>query len=125
MNGANLYIPKALGIDTPTARNAFILGLINCGIYLAQGLCGAVLASPINDRIGRRGACFVATTLCLLGNIGSALSNSWQVMVLCRLVLGTGLGLNSSSVNVFAAESAPTYIRGGLAVSWQMFTVRT
>ena len=30
--------------------------------------------------------------------------------------------LFDSTVSVFAAESAPTYIRGGLAVCWQMFT---
>jgi hypothetical protein len=36
--------------------------------------------------------------------------------------LGIGLGLNASTVAIFAAESAPVYIRGGLAVSWQMFT---
>jgi sugar porter (SP) family MFS transporter len=39
-----------------------------------------------------------------------------------RFLLGTGLGINTSTISVLAAESAPPYIRGGLAVSWQMFT---
>jgi MFS family permease len=39
-----------------------------------------------------------------------------------RVALGIGLGINSSTINVFAAECAPAYIRGGLAVCWQLFT---
>ncbi|EMC96058.1 hypothetical protein BAUCODRAFT_34827 [Baudoinia panamericana UAMH 10762] len=122
INGANLFLGQALGIDSGSAHDSFILGLINCGIYLAQGLFGAWLAEPVNSRLGRRGAILLASSLALLGNIGSALSPSWQILLLCRLILGTGLGLNSSTVNVYAAESAPAYIRGGLGVSWQMFT---
>jgi MFS family permease len=44
------------------------------------------------------------------------------VLLVSRLVLGVGLGLGASTVAVFAGESSPVYIRGGLAVSWQMFT---
>jgi hypothetical protein len=122
MNGANLYLPHAFGLEDHSARSSFILGTINCGLYLAQGMIGAWISEPVNNRLGRRGAIFVATMCCLIGNAGSGISSSWPILVLFRLVLGTGLGLNSSTVNVFAAESAPAYIRGGLAVSWQMFT---
>ena len=122
INGANLYIPTALHIDSGSARDSFILGLINCGIYLANSFCGSWLAQPINDRIGRRGAIFVGTLLCLCGNLLSAISWSWPILLFARCVLGIGLGLNASTVAVFAAESAPAYIRGGLAVSWQGFT---
>ena len=122
MNGANLYIPAAFNLEDHNSRSSFILGTINCGIYLAQGLIGAWISEPVNSRLGRRGAIFVATLCCLVGNVGSGIANSWPILVLFRLVLGTGLGLNSSTVNVFAAESAPAYIRGGLAVSWQMST---
>ena len=122
MNGANLYLPEAFALDSNTAHGSFVLGLVNCGLYLAQGLCGCWLSEPINNRMGRRGAIFVGTSLCLIGNLGSGISWSWPVLLFFRLILGTGLGLNSSTVAVFAAESAPVYIRGGLAVSWQMFT---
>ena len=42
------------------------------------------------------------------------------MLLVLRLILGTGMSINSSTVSVFAAESAPAYVRGGLAVSWQM-----
>ena len=122
MNGANLYIPTEFSLDSPSFHNSFILGAINCSLYLAQGLIGAWMSEPINGRLGRRGAIFAGTALCLAGNFGSAISWSWPALLSFRLILGAGLGLNSSTVSVFAAESAPVYIRGGLAVSWQMFT---
>ena len=122
MNGANLYLPHAFGLEDHNPRSSFILGTINCGLYLAQGMIGAWISEPVNNRLGRRGSILIATLCCLIGNAGSGIAFSWPILVLFRLVLGTGLGLNASTVNVFAAESAPAYIRGGLAVSWQMFT---
>ena len=122
MNGANLYFPTALGIGSASERDIFIVGLINSGIYLSTGLWGAWLSAPINNRIGRRGTIFTGSCLCLIANLGSAFSWNWLVLLFFRLLLGTGLGLNASTVSVFAAEAAPAYTRGGLAVSWQMWT---
>jgi MFS family permease len=121
MNGANLYFPKAFGLDADTPRNNLILGLINSGIYLSNGLFGAWLVAPLNGRLGRRGAVFWATLLSFLANIGGALTQNWQQLLFFRLVLGCALGIISSTLNVFAAECVPAAIRGGLAVSWQMF----
>ncbi|KAK0966051.1 hypothetical protein LTR91_008597 [Friedmanniomyces endolithicus] len=122
INGANLYLPEAMGIASNSSHDAVVLGLINCGIYVGQAFFGAWLSDPVNSRVGRRGAIFAGSALCLVGNLGSAISPSWPVLVAFRLALGAGLGLNSSSVNVYAAECAPAYIRGGLAVTWQAFT---
>ena len=122
MNGANLYLPKAMKIDSDSPHDSFILGLLNCGLYLANACWGSWISEPVNRRIGRRGAIAVANAFCLVGNLGSGISDSWPILLLFRLVLGTGLGLNASTVSILAAESAPPYIRGGLATSWQMFT---
>ncbi len=85
-------------------------------------LTSAWLSEPINNRLGRRGAIFVGTLICLISNIGSALSQSWPMLLMFRLFLGAGLAVNSSTINPYAAECAPATIRGGLAVSWQMWT---
>jgi len=47
---------------------------------------------------------------------------NWPQLLLFRLTLGIGLGINASTTSVFAAECAPERIRGGLAVSWQLLT---
>ncbi|KAF2432403.1 MFS transporter [Tothia fuscella] len=122
MNGANLYFPAQLGIGNNTPRDNFIVGLINSGMYLSIGIFGATGSVPINLRFGRRGAIFFASILCLVSNIGCALSQNWQTLLAFRVLLGAGLGINISTISVYAAESAPAYIRGGLATSWQMFT---
>lgn len=121
MNGANLYFPEAFGIGSRSARDNLIVGLINSGIYLSNGLLGAWLVTPINDKFGRKGAVFGATVLSCLSNIGGALTSNWQQLLFFRLVLGCALGVISSTLNIYAAECAPAVIRGGLAVSWQMF----
>lgn len=122
MNGANLYFPQALGIGSTSTHDVFIVGLINSGIYLSVGLWGAWLSQPLNNRLGRRGAIFTGSALCLVANLGSAMSWNWLVLLFFRLLLGTGLGINASTISVYAAECAPASIRGGIAVSWQMWT---
>lgn len=38
------------------------------------------------------------------------------------MLLGIGMGLKEVTVPVFSAENAPAIIRGGLVMSWQMWT---
>ncbi|KAJ9603604.1 hypothetical protein H2200_011790 [Cladophialophora chaetospira] len=122
MNGANLYFPKAFGIGSNSKHDNFVVGLINSGIYLSAGLLGAWLSDAVNNRLGRRGTVFLGASLCLVANLGSSVSRTWPQLLAFRIVLGVGLGLDASTVSVYAAECAPAGIRGGLAVSWQMFT---
>ena len=82
---------------------------------------GAWLSEPINNRLGRRGAVFIGCLICLFANVASALSQNWPQLLAFRFSLGIGLGITASTVSVFAAECAPANIRGGLAVSWQMW----
>lgn len=39
-----------------------------------------------------------------------------------RLLLGVGMGLKEVTVPVYSAENAPAIIRGGLVMSWQLWT---
>ena len=79
------------------------------------------LSDPINDLIGRRGAIFVGAAFSLLAPIGQALAQSWPQILVCRILLGIGMGLKEVTVPVFSAENAPTSIRGALVMSWQTF----
>lgn len=115
MNGANLTFPQAFGIGSKNAHDNFVVGLINCGIYLSNGLIGCWLVAPLNNRFGRRGAVFGAAAVSLLSNLGCALTSNWQQLLAFRFLLGCALGIISSTLNVFAAECAPAAIRGGLA----------
>lgn len=48
---------------------------------------------------------------------------TWQQLIGTRILLGIGMGLKEVTVPVFTAEIAPTMIRGGLVMSWQVWTV--
>jgi len=58
----------------------------------------------------------------LLSPLGSACVQTWGQLVACRILLGIGMGLKEVTVPVYSAESAPTNIRGGLVMSWQVWT---
>ena len=54
--------------------------------------------------------------------IGSAVTQNWQQLFITRLLLGVGMGAKASTVPPYAAENCPAAIRGGLVMSWQMWT---
>ena len=83
---------------------------------------GAWLSDPINNYLGRRGTIFIAAVFCLLSVIGSAVTQNWQQLFVTRLLLGVGRGCKASVVPIYAAENVPAVIRGGLVMSWQMWT---
>jgi MFS family permease len=134
-NGANLSFPREFGIaDTvpycdasdPNAQlcqdNAWIVGFINATPYITIAFFAGWISDPINDLVGRRGTIFIAAIFSLLAPIGSGLTQHWGQLVACRVLLGIGMGLKEVTVPVFSAENAPTMIRGGLVMSWQMWT---
>ena len=51
-----------------------------------------------------------------------AVSQHWGQLVACRILLGIGMGLKEVTVPVFSAENSPPNIRGGLVMSWQLWT---
>lgn len=76
----------------------------------------------MNDWIGRRGAIFIGAVFSLLAPIGMAFTQKWGELVATRILLGIGMGLKEVTVPVFSAENAPSSIRGGLVMSWQLWT---
>lgn len=80
------------------------------------------LSDPLNHRLGRKGTILLAAIFSLLAPIGSALTQTWGQLVACRVLLGIGMGLKEVTVPVYSAENAPTNIRGGLVMSWQVWT---
>ncbi|KAF9871797.1 sugar transporter [Colletotrichum karsti] len=134
-NGANLSFPLALGIpDTAgsacgpvanegdCAKNSWIIGFVNSMPYITICLFAGWISDPMNDLLGRRGVIFVAAIFSLLAPFGMAVSQTWGQLAACRMLLGIGMGLKEVTVPVFSAENSPTLIRGGLVMSWQVWT---
>ncbi|KAK5998080.1 putative metabolite transport CsbC-like protein [Cladobotryum mycophilum] len=120
-NGANLDFPKAFGIGSENMRDKLIVGLVNSGPYIGTATMGCWLSDPFNNYFGRRGSIFISGNFCLWAVIGSAFCNSWESLLVCRLLLGIGMGAKASTVPIFAAENSPAPIRGALVMSWQLW----
>ncbi|TID07482.1 Polyol transporter 5 [Colletotrichum higginsianum] len=134
-NGANLAFPVALGIpdaagsacgpvanEGDCARNSWIIGFVNSMPYITICLFAGWISDPLNELLGRRGVIFVAAILSLIAPFGMAVSQTWGQLAASRMLLGIGMGLKEVTVPVFSAENSPTLIRGGLVMSWQVWT---
>lgn len=82
----------------------------------------AWISDPVNHYLGRRGTIFIAAVFSLLAPIGMGCSQTYGELMACRVLLGVGMGLKEVTVPVFSAENSPTSIRGGLVMSWQVWT---
>ncbi|KAI0884081.1 uncharacterized protein GGS22DRAFT_18981 [Annulohypoxylon maeteangense] len=121
-NGANIFFPAYYGIGSNSVRDRILVGLVNSGPYIGSAFIGCWLSDPINNWIGRRGVIFVSAHFCLWPVIGSAFCHTWEQQLICRLLMGIGMGVKASTVPIYAAENAPASIRGALVMSWQMWT---
>jgi MFS family permease len=82
----------------------------------------AWISDPVNDWIGRRGAIFCGAIFSVLSPFGMACTQHWGELVATRILLGIGMGLKEVTVPVYSAENSPTNVRGGLVMSWQVWT---
>ncbi|KAF2152239.1 MFS transporter [Myriangium duriaei CBS 260.36] len=131
-NGANLSFPQDFGIDEgpdgPCAakgtceKNQWLVGFINSAPYFAIFFFAGWISDPMNHWLGRRKVIFIAAIFSVLAPIGMAVTQNWKQLIVTRMLLGIGMGLKEVTVPVFTAEIAPTMIRGGLVMSWQLWT---
>lgn len=88
-------------------------------IYIGD-LLGALLASPINDRWGRKAVFWVASICILLGGIAQvADTNHEGVIVAGRVIMGIGVGQFTVTTLLYIGEVAPVAIRGPALMMFQ------
>lgn len=108
--------------DAECSKNQWIVGFINACPYITICLLAGWCSDPLNHWFGRRMTIFIAAIFSLLAPFGMALSQKWGEICATRVLLGIGMGLKEVTVPVFSAEIAPTNVRGGLVMSWQVWT---
>ncbi|KAI6780694.1 Hexose transporter-like protein [Emericellopsis cladophorae] len=100
-----------------TVRSGLIVALLSAGT-----LIGALLGSPIADRIGRKKA---ISFWCLVVSIGFVVQiaavTAWYQVMIGRFISGLGVGGLSLMVPMYQAETAPYWIRGALVCAYQLF----
>ncbi|KAE8145681.1 hypothetical protein BDV25DRAFT_170413 [Aspergillus avenaceus] len=128
-NGANLTFAHQFGIpqdgcttEAECTRNQWIVGMINSMPYITIALFAGWISDPLNHWLGRKWVIFIAAVFSLIAPIACALTQTWGQLAACRVLLGIGMGLKEVTVPVLSAENAPTNVRGGLVMSWQIWT---
>jgi MFS family permease len=134
-NGANLSFPQDFGINdtgptcdtSPEAsalcdKNNWIVGFINALPYITIALVAGWASDPLNHLFGRRHTIFIGAIFSVIAPIGMATTQHWGQLAACRALLGIGMGLKEVTVPVYSAEIAPPNVRGGLVMSWQIWT---
>ncbi|KAI9125521.1 hypothetical protein K1719_002939 [Acacia pycnantha] len=97
------------------------LALFTSSLYLA-GLVASLLASPVTRKYGRRisiiggGVCF------LIGSVLNASAVNLAMLLLGRIMLGVGIGFGNQAIPLYLSEMAPTHMRGGLNMMFQVAT---
>ncbi|KAI5198096.1 general substrate transporter [Aureobasidium subglaciale] len=123
--GGVLTLPEFMvkyGLDTATDieranLSANIVSTLQCGCF-----AGALVASYVADRLGRRVALLIAAVIVTIGCIFQAAADGHiAVMYVGRLIAGFGVGKASMVTPLYISENAPRAIRGGLTGIYQLF----
>lgn len=67
--------------------------IIHTYIYISfHQNSGCWLSDPLNFYLGRRGTIFIAAIFCIVPVLGSAFTQNWPQLFICRILLGFGMG---------------------------------
>ena len=95
-------------VSSPASpRIAALLGpavLLNLIGYII----GAILLSPLSDKIGRRNMLMITMAITGLGSLYNALVNDYLNFVIARTITGIGVGADLAIVNTYIGEVAPS-----------------
>ena len=107
--GAMGYIAPSLIQDWQLSRAA--LGPVLSATLVGIGI-GAMVVSPIADRIGRKRVLIGAVFAFGVCSVAAAFAQSLEMLAALRLLTGIGLGAAVPNTVALMAEYAPTRIRG-------------
>ncbi|KAK7700771.1 fructose symporter [Botryosphaeria dothidea] len=112
ISGANLFLPEDLGLTD--SQNS----LVNAGMPLGA-VAGALLLSPCNEWFGRRWSIIISCVFYTIGGALCAGSINFAMIVVARLLLGVGVGLEGGTVPVYVAETVERRLRGNMVSLYQ------
>jgi predicted MFS family arabinose efflux permease len=101
-----LVIGFALPHLPPDFATAGEKGLLISSALVGMGI-GAIVLARLADRLGRRWTLIAGLAANLLGLIGSALSPSFEALLVARFVTGLAVGTISVVIVVIAQEASP------------------
>lgn len=114
-----------IGLALPILAQQFHVPMSVVLLTITMGLIGYIVGSFIDARIsdlfGRRLALFISIALFSIGSLLSAFSPSISFLIVCRFIIGLGLGSEIANVTTYIAELCPASCRGKIS-SYTMAT---
>jgi hypothetical protein len=108
MNAANLgwtaenhlNLPINDILKDPLAKNVWLFGLINGAPFFSGSVVGFFFTDPFSNRkiFGRRLVLYIAGIFSFGSVLGSAGVQTWKQLLVCRLLLGIGMGTKACIV---------------------------
>ncbi|KAK9073818.1 hypothetical protein SSX86_006412 [Deinandra increscens subsp. villosa] len=97
------------------------LAAFTSSLYLA-GLFATLFASPVTRNYGRRISIICGGVSFLVGAALNAAAVNFAMLLLGRIMFGVGIGFGNQAIPLYLSEMAPTHIRGGLNMMFQLAT---
>ncbi|MEQ6122475.1 sugar porter family MFS transporter [Reichenbachiella sp. MALMAid0571] len=105
----------------------FDLSKLQVGWFGSSALVGAIVGSLVagtfGDRYGRKPILIISSLLFFVSALGSAIPQSFTLLIIARLVGGLGIGMASVLAPLFISEFSPPKVRGRLVALYQMSIV--
>ncbi|CAL0327817.1 unnamed protein product [Lupinus luteus] len=98
-----------------------VLAAFTSSLYIA-GLIASLLASPVTRNYGRRASIIGGGISFLIGSALNASAVNLAMLILGRVMLGIGIGFGNQAIPLYLSEMAPTHLRGGLNMMFQVAT---
>lgn len=117
------YDFTSLGIGLPSLVKqwhllAWQVGLLTSVMALGA-LVGALVGGPLVDRVGRFKVFVIDLILFVVAAVAAGLSPNFTFLVVCRFLLGVGVGVDMPASFSFVAEFTGSSRKGGYVNFWQ------
>ncbi len=107
-------------LQSKFALDADGIGWVTSSIIVGC-ILGVALAGPLSDAIGRKKVLLLTALIFVFGVLGQAMADSAEMLVWYRILVGIGIGVETTIAPLYIAEVSPAHIRGRLVSLNQLF----
>ncbi|KAI3670830.1 hypothetical protein L1987_87472 [Smallanthus sonchifolius] len=97
------------------------LAAFTSSLYLS-GLVATLYASPVTRNYGRRISIICGGISFLVGAVLNAAAVNFAMLLSGQIMFGVGIGFGNQAIPLYLSEMAPTHLRGGLNMMFQLAT---
>jgi putative MFS transporter len=105
-----------IGLSLPVFSKQFNVPLSMALWTITSSLIGYIFGAfcdgRLSDFFGRRIALFLSVAAFSIGSLLSACSQNLETLIVCRFIIGLGIGAEISNVVTYVSELSPAKIRG-------------